>query len=196
MNADVPWPKAPEESQETELQDPYLSLHGSPEVPGFATFSQSPKFDSAQPLFGRMLDKSGQRGWSPTTSNSSPPALEDDPPSFDDAQNDPLTMASYQFDFPDPNFSKSSPTSSNEALSNGNRFTGVNVNIGVSVTRDYDDDWDNRRRPTARLDDSPPASTSRSTTGDDDVNPFIEEEDKVPVVEIPVDESTLNDIDL
>jgi hypothetical protein len=187
MDADVPWPKAPEESAETEPQDSYVSLHESPDHPPFSTFSQSPKFNS-QPLFGRMLNtKVGQRGWSPTTSNSSPPALDDDPPSFDDAQNDPLTLASYQFDFPDPTFSKSSPTSSNEALSNGNRFTGVNVNVDISVS--YDVDWDSRRR---RLDDSPPGST----TGDDDVNPFIEEGEKLSVTEIPVDESTLNDIDL
>ncbi|KIY53386.1 cysteine proteinase [Fistulina hepatica ATCC 64428] len=46
------------------------------------------------------------------------PSLESDPPSFSEAQYDPVLMASHRFNFPDPSESSnglSSPTSSNEA---------------------------------------------------------------------------------
>lgn len=76
------------------------------------------------------LRPTGSDGWPTPRSNvsnsgspaSSPPALEDGLPSFEDAPYDellqtnldPLQIASQQFDFPDPS-NKGSPTSSNEA---------------------------------------------------------------------------------
>lgn len=132
----------------------------------------------------------------------------DELPAFEYSHNDPLAdplqymTKSRRYAWPDPG--RSSPTSSNEALSNGIRFNGVS--LPVEHGHFEEDDWDSRNMNTTRGSDSPPGSTS-----EEDVNPFYDEKTKVePVVEeekaegvvpivvdeIPVDESTLNEIDL
>jgi hypothetical protein len=132
------------------------------------------------------MQEPARHSWSPPSDTSSPAPLEDsavddEPPAFEDSHLDPLLISSTRFDFPDPNCSKESPTSSNEAIS-GN------------IVLQPNDDWPLRQlwdpnESVNKLSDSPPGSTSEEDVYEDQIEPKV-------VVHIPVEQSTLNEIDL
>lgn len=147
----------------------------------------------------------GGEGWPTPRSNgksspaSSPPPLdENDPPSFEDSQFDdivqttldPLVIASHQFDFPDPS-SRASPTSSNEAepdIDDEADSESPTVWFPNGHTLSPAFPWESRRRPASPESDTNPFDdANEQKIGDMDTT--------VHVQEIPVDESTLLDID-
>jgi hypothetical protein len=178
------------ETEAVEVRQTYTSLSSSSNLPGLSELPASLDLDARQlessspSMLGEFV-RMQEPLWSPPSNTSSPTGLDDstldeEPPTFEDSHLDPLAIASTRFDFPDPTCSKASPTSSNEAIS-GNILC---------------DDWNvrniwNRNGSLTKGSDSPPGSTSEEDVYDDRIEPV-----NATVKHIPVEQSTLNEIDL
>jgi hypothetical protein len=135
-----------------------------------------------------LLPDSPQQPWSPSTSNSSPPALDDEYTGFDDLHADPLAAASELYDFPNPNLNigkkgSRSPTGSEDIF--GLHSPPMNDYLFFN-------------RPEREPFDSSTGSTRSSSV--DNPSPFNDENAvesiQNTVVERSIEESTLNEIDL